>query len=578
MKIKATLFFILIFMGLYSQTTVETYFKNTDYELNVYNIHGAKAGKTLMIIGGIQGDESGGYLSADLFVDMALEQGNLIIIPRANIPTIIKNLRQVNKDMNRRFDEAKTDIFEDAVVEVLKLYMQKSDFLLNLHEGGGFYRSEYIDATHNQMKFGQCIIADADSFFTGKHNKTLYLRDFAQEVCDNINPLIEEEAFHFRFNNHNTISPKTAHIEQRKSATYYALTQAQIPAFGVEVSKQLPSLELKIKFHKMIIKEFMRLLDIKPDYPLVDELEPKLDYIVLLINGKRVLAEPSESLIIPENSEVSVQLIQGNVKRGFLADIVGVGTMNDMGKSFIISKSTTINLRKDNKQLTRINLNVDKTEKLAVRAEYQGIKIMIDNVPYEILPEKTLTVDTPKTIQVVGSLNDEKDLVINFVGYANLKGTPDDKGYIIHTPEDLIPKYSLNNGTLWEIDVYKNHKIIAKHYINFNQNAQYKLQYTLNQKSYTINTGDTLFCKTGDLLYIEKALIGDRTKKDIKINIAGYISNPKKDGDDQGEKIELKRKDFIDKFKISHNLFEIQINQKEVRLATFYLEITNDER
>jgi len=38
------------------------YFPNTAYELNVYKIYGKGPGKTLMLIGGIQGNEPGGFL------------------------------------------------------------------------------------------------------------------------------------------------------------------------------------------------------------------------------------------------------------------------------------------------------------------------------------------------------------------------------------------------------------------------------------------------------------------------------------------------------------------------------------
>ena len=36
------------------------YFPNTAYELNIFKIYGKKPGKTLMLIGGIQGNEPGG--------------------------------------------------------------------------------------------------------------------------------------------------------------------------------------------------------------------------------------------------------------------------------------------------------------------------------------------------------------------------------------------------------------------------------------------------------------------------------------------------------------------------------------
>ena len=70
------LFFIsfIITPQLIAYTEHQKYFHNTDYELDVYTIRGEQPGKTLMIIGGIQGDESAGYLTADLFVDISLKK------------------------------------------------------------------------------------------------------------------------------------------------------------------------------------------------------------------------------------------------------------------------------------------------------------------------------------------------------------------------------------------------------------------------------------------------------------------------------------------------------------------------
>ena len=52
-----------------SETVHKTYFENTDYELHVYEIIGHEPGPTMMIMGGIQGNEPGGYLSADIYAD-----------------------------------------------------------------------------------------------------------------------------------------------------------------------------------------------------------------------------------------------------------------------------------------------------------------------------------------------------------------------------------------------------------------------------------------------------------------------------------------------------------------------------
>ncbi|RPJ77646.1 MAG: hypothetical protein EHJ94_10615, partial [Deltaproteobacteria bacterium] len=79
------------------------FFEGTDHELHVYKSFGKEPGKTLMLIGGIQGDEPGGFLSADLYADFSLSKGNLIVVPRANFLSIMLNKRKVNQDMNRKF-------------------------------------------------------------------------------------------------------------------------------------------------------------------------------------------------------------------------------------------------------------------------------------------------------------------------------------------------------------------------------------------------------------------------------------------------------------------------------------------
>ena len=58
-------------------TIKEVFFTGTNHELEVYKIYGRKDGPTMLIIGGIQGDEPGGLLSADSYADIKLEKGNL---------------------------------------------------------------------------------------------------------------------------------------------------------------------------------------------------------------------------------------------------------------------------------------------------------------------------------------------------------------------------------------------------------------------------------------------------------------------------------------------------------------------
>ena len=90
--------------NLQAQVIHEVFLPNTDHELHVYRIFGEQPGRTIMIIGGIQGDEPGSYLTADLYADIHLKKGNLIVVPRANFYSILLNRREgLTGDMNRKF-------------------------------------------------------------------------------------------------------------------------------------------------------------------------------------------------------------------------------------------------------------------------------------------------------------------------------------------------------------------------------------------------------------------------------------------------------------------------------------------
>jgi len=259
---------LLIFISLFSLTGVSAqepippyrehlrYFENTPNELNVYKLFGRFDGKTIFILGGIQGDEPGGYLSADLYPNLVLERGNLIVIPRANFHSIINNQRLVTKDMNRRFQDNGDSEVEDQIVEIIKQEMAEADLFLNLHDGLGFYSETYVDENRNPKRFGQSIIAD-DSVYIA-NGDTLQLEEISRKVLERVNQKIEDPLHHLHFMNTKTFDENTEFPEMRKSATYYALTEYGIPAFGVESSKNLQNLDLKIRYHNYVTRNLCK--------------------------------------------------------------------------------------------------------------------------------------------------------------------------------------------------------------------------------------------------------------------------------------------------------------------------------
>ncbi len=465
------------------------YYAGTPNELNIYRVYGARPGKTLMIIGGIQGDETGAFLSADMYADLALLQGNLIVVPRANLYSIILNNRGPDGDMNRQFGDYVTAARHKQIVDVLKELMAESDALLNLHEGSGFYRPTWISDQANPNRYGQCIIADTDKYVK-PDGSVLNLEAMANAVLNKVNPQIENAEHRMLFNNHRTSNMDSMHKEQRLSATYYALTQCNIPAFGIECSKSITNLNLKVQYQHLVINAFMDYLDIKPQTPSLRLPTPEFHYLLVRVNHDkelRVVGKGGELRLNPGDT-VSVEHIEGNYNRGFYCSILGVGTINDLGKSYIISKPTQILVRKDNTQLGEVKITINTSSPVPPAAVPAA---PLSDAPRLVMPaqrgkpyllleregrqcflahNETLHVVRGDKITLVDMLglnlpNSDK-LEINFKGFApaSAPNSGDDRGYVIDTDKDLMPRYGrpTPDGNLYQVVILQNKRELAQ--------------------------------------------------------------------------------------------------------------------
>jgi len=461
---KRTLFLIAILIFpifLYplpgwSATEHEVYFPNTAYELNIYKIHGQKPGKTLMLIGGIQGNEPGGFLSADLYADMTLEQGNLIVVPRANFYSIIMNDRGANGDMNRKFTNEDIDLsMEDKIVNILKKLINESDYLLNLHDGSGYYYPEYIDDSRNSKRFGQSVIADCAEFSDPENNNIIKLEEMGQDVIDEINQYISNDLYKFHFNNTRTAEEDSPHKEQRKSATYYALSVHHIPAFGVETSKSLPSTELKVWFHNLVINAFMKRFNIIPQSPGLALDNPVLKYLVVSINGGTpIVINKNEWLEVNEGDSIKISHIEANYERGLSLDILDYGDLNDYMKDLKIFKNTEIIVRRDNNTFGEIPVKVSKKTSTAVKEKMAGMANTLDSFIVETKGLRLLLSDGETLELVKGDKMKITDILpdslsgiqVNFKGFVGNKSTNsgEDRGYEVDTANDLMERYSID--------------------------------------------------------------------------------------------------------------------------------------
>jgi len=452
------------------------HFPNTAYELNIYKIKGKKPGKTLMLIGGIQGNEPGGFLSADLYADMRLEKGNLIVVPRANFYSIITNQRGPNGDMNRKFHlEDNASTMEDQIVAILKKLISESDYLLNLHDGAGYYHPTYIDKWRNPERFGQAIVADCEEYRVPGSNKTIKLGDMARKILKEVNPRISGELYKFHFMDTRTDAEDSPHREQRGSATYYALTKHHIPAFGVETSKFLPSLELKVLYHNMVINAFMKHFGIIPESPGLNPDPPVLKYLVVAVNGRTpIVVEHDQGLELRAGDTIHVTHIESNYERGLSLDILGYGGVNDLGKEYTIVRDTSILVRKDNEAFAEIPVRI--TEKGA--GEESRTTSLIKKIDYFVIEAKghrlllgngeTLHLvrgDEMKIIDVIPRALPSSGVKVNFKGFVGdpSNNTGEDRGFTINTGSDLLERFSLDGkGEAYEIVVHHGDTLLGR--------------------------------------------------------------------------------------------------------------------
>lgn len=453
-----TIFFLVLFSAQFvlaasSSRQHKVYYKGTDYELNVYKINGRKSGKTMLIVGGIQGDEPGGFLSADLYSDITLDQGNLIVVPRANFKSVIMFDRGPDGDMNRRFSDNKQFLEMDKVVNVLKELMGQSDIFLHLHDGWGYYNDEYINKNRNPKRFGQSVIVD-DHRFKCESGNVIDLRSLAKKALAEANLRILDKNYKMEYFNTDTSNNLTRYPAMKKTATYYALKEHCIPAFGIEASKNLPTLEMKVLHHNYVVNAFMEMMEIVPDQPRILISKPVLKSVVLRINGERTVVKGNTTVYVPRDAELIVDEIESNYTRGLSCDVRLSNSVNDYGKPVKITKNTEIVFRKDNLVMGRVAVKTSNNEK----SNNWVFIVTVDGKKRSVLNSDTLTLKRGTILTLLKTFSDTSngnDIIINFKGFVppNItNNNGDDRGYEILIDGKFMSKYSKSGkGNLFPV-------------------------------------------------------------------------------------------------------------------------------
>lgn len=219
-----------------------------------------KTGPTMLVIGGIHGDEPGGYYAPQVFLKKyTISSGNVWVIPNLNFDSIVANKRGVYGDMNRKFaDISQSDKDFKIVSDIKKLILEPQvDIILNLHDGHGFYRQKHINGLLNPNAWGQACIIDQKTL--QGVSKFGNLDEIAKRVSKNANVSLIEDVHEFNVKNTDT---KEKDKEMQKSLTYFAIRNGK-PAFAVETSKNISDTATKVLYQLKSLEEFMNVTNIK---------------------------------------------------------------------------------------------------------------------------------------------------------------------------------------------------------------------------------------------------------------------------------------------------------------------------
>ena len=205
----------------------------TRYQTPYYVKTGSAPGPTIVVIGGVHGDEVAGYLAARQLVNWTVQSGTLVLVPDANVPAIKANRRFVGRNMNALFPGKKDgDGNEQLAAAIWNLIKQsKPDLLLTLHESRGFY-------SEDRARYGQTFTFDLPD----------YRQNFAAVAALANAPIIEAGA------------PKRERFSLKMEAfptcpTYCATKYLGVPATSIETARPLP-LAKRVSYQLAALRAF----------------------------------------------------------------------------------------------------------------------------------------------------------------------------------------------------------------------------------------------------------------------------------------------------------------------------------
>ncbi|WP_440769542.1 PKD domain-containing protein [Natronorubrum sp. DTA28] len=150
--------------------------EGTAHETTVHVTTAQADGPTVVVVGGVHGNEVAGYVAADEIADWTIDAGTLVTVPEANAVAVDRGTRTGEEgiDLNRQFHEGTEPETELARALWDVIAESDPDVVLDLHESTGIYAGDPVDGVgqaifHSDGDATSAEAADAADYVTQNH-------------------------------------------------------------------------------------------------------------------------------------------------------------------------------------------------------------------------------------------------------------------------------------------------------------------------------------------------------------------------------------------------------------------------
>ena len=407
---------------------------------SLHKIESDVVAPTLLVIGGIQGDEPGGFTAASMLVtNYKVKSGNVWVVPNLNFESIIKRSRGIHGDMNRKFESLSEKDPEFAEVQKIKkiILSDKVDVVLNLHDGSGFYKKKYINKMHNPNRWGQSIIIDQKNIKGQKYGD---LSKIAGKVKIHINNHLKDKSKYFYIKNTET---KKGDKEMEKSLTYFSIKNDR-PAFAVEASKSFLTHE-RTYYHLLAVEGFMKELGIKfqRDFKITrNDVAKQI--------GKNLSISLYDNRINLNVEKARRFLNYVPLKKSSLFEYKKNNPL-----IAVVGNNKTLKVRYGNRHVTSL-----KAQYFDYDHDLDSVNIQIDGIKRIINVGDKINVE--KDFKILA----DNDYRVNVIGYAK-PGIANENRLLINRKQ-IKPRFSIDrNERIFRVELYKGKKFSGMILVNF---------------------------------------------------------------------------------------------------------------